>query len=226
MQAWWNGSPYWDAIIYLGGILRGCSQPNLNSGWTEAVHNQGWDYYLTWVGPQAPCTGFQYRISLDPATAFNQGQQEASAAMSAAISLGFTGVNIYYYDMEAFNIGDSACNWAVKNFVNGWVYWIRVIRGHKAGMYSTPCAISQWTGVHIGYPPDSIWAATGNGDPDVWGLECLWDGDWCCQQRLHEYTLDVWENYGGYWLQIDRNCADGPVTPHGHGISDGACITE
>jgi hypothetical protein len=97
MQAWWNYSPYWDTVIYMGGVSRGCSQPNLTKTWVTDAHNQGWSFYLTWVGPQAPCTGFTYKFSYDTFDAFHQGKAEADKADAAAYNLGFTGYNIYYY---------------------------------------------------------------------------------------------------------------------------------
>ncbi|HEU4758475.1 MAG TPA: DUF1906 domain-containing protein [Dehalococcoidia bacterium] len=225
MQTWWTYSPYWDTIIYLGGSNRGCSQPNLTSSWVTTVHNQGWSFYLTWVGPQAPCnTQYGSRISYDTFTAYTQGKTEADRADAAAFNIGFTGYNVYYYDMENYNETDPACRDAVNSFINGWVYENHQIWGNKAGVYGNGCDAVKWTTIFN--VPDDVWIADWNGDPDVWGLYCLPDGYWIYNQRLHQYWGNAWETYNGVTLLIDRDCANGLVTPHGHGWNDTTCTVE
>jgi hypothetical protein len=90
MAHFWNGSPYYDWGIYIGGDQRGCAQPNLTKGWISTVTNgsaagvsMNWKLLPTWVGPQDPCqTGFGHYISLDTATAYAQGKSQANAAYS------------------------------------------------------------------------------------------------------------------------------------------------
>jgi len=123
MSNWWPYSPYWDIGIYIGGSNRACPQPNLTSSWVQTVNQQGWDYYLTWVGPQSPCaSGGPYNtyINNDVTTAYNQGKAEANAAISAASNLGIYGLKAYYYDLEAYNMSNETCRWAANSFVNGW----------------------------------------------------------------------------------------------------------
>lgn len=186
------------------------------------MHNQGWSFYLVWAGPQAPCEGGS--ISSNTFTAYNQGKQEADRADAAAWNLGFTGYNVYYYDTENYDETNQACRDAVNSFLNGWGYQNRYVYGNMVGVYGNHCDAPYWTS--ISNVPDMVWIAYWDGDPDVWGLGCLPDGLWIYNQRLHQYAGMVYETYGGYQLQIDRDCASGLVTPHGHGSSDPACTTE
>jgi len=207
----------------MGGSARVCPQPNLSKSWVTAVHNQGWSFYLVWAGPQAPCNGGS--ISQNTFTTYNQGKQEADRADAAAWNLGFTGYNVYYYDMENYNEGDPACRDAVNSFLNGWGYQNRYVYGNRVGVYGNSCDAPNWAS--IANVPDDVWIANWNNDPDVWGLgSCLPDLLWVNNQRLHQYAGNVYETWGGYGMTIDRDCANGDVTPHGHGSSDPACTTE
>jgi hypothetical protein len=226
MQTWWNNTPYYDIGIYIGGAMRACSQPNLTSAWARSVHEQGWSFYLTWVGPQAPCTSFRVRFSSDPTTARQQGRDEADRAVSAARNLGFTGKNMYFYDMESYDTTNSACRRAVNAFVGGWVGRIHNQYGEKAGVYGSSCgsAVSDWADLQN--VPDTVWVAAWNNDPDVWGLPCLSDSLWIGDQRLHQYRGSHAETWGGITLTIDNDCAKGLVTPHGHTVIHTECTTE
>lgn len=228
MRSWWEYSPYWNIGIYLGGSSRGCSQPNLNPSWARSVHDLGWSYYLTWVGPQAPCTSFSSRFSYNTSTAYSQGQAEADKALTAAVNLGFNGYSAHYYDLEAFNTGDSGCRAAAKSFVAGWVDRLAGYHGHLAGVYGSSCgsAASDWA--TLGRPPSMVWLADWNLDPDVWGLRCVPNGYWSGDQRIHQYRGGHWESYGGIGINIDNDCEKGQVTPHdpSYGGGDPACLYE
>src|SRR6266581_4200218 len=61
MQAFWDGTPYYNWYIYIGGSTMGCPQPNLSADWINNVTGNvpnptmHWDLVPIWVGPQAPC---------------------------------------------------------------------------------------------------------------------------------------------------------------------------
>ncbi len=227
MSNWWPYSPYWDIGIYIGGSNRACPQPNLTSSWVQTVNQQGWDYYLTWVGPQSPCaSGGPYNtyINNDVTTAYNQGKAEANAAISAASNLGIYGLKAYYYDLEAYNMSNETCRWAANSFVNGWSYSLQVLSGQKAGVYGSPCNAIDWP--FISNIPWVVWLADWNLDPDVWGLACLADGYWVYNQRLHQYRGGHAETWGSYTLNVDNDCANGLVVPNGHLNADPACTVE
>jgi hypothetical protein len=54
------------------------------------------------------------------------------ASCAAAANLGFDGTNVYYFDLESFNTGNSTCRTAVKSFINGWSSRIQSYWGEKA----------------------------------------------------------------------------------------------
>jgi hypothetical protein len=229
MQTWWDYSPYWDTSIYLGGSTRACTQPNLTANWVNTVHNQGWNFYLIWAGPQAPCSSSPSKISYNTTTAFNQGKQEALAASSAAINLYIHGRDMFYYDMENYDQTNVSCRNAVNSFVSGWVYELRVQMTERAGVYGSGCNAKYWT--TIDNVPDDVWIADWTNDPDVWGLYCLGNGVWNHHQRLHQYqrspfTESHYETYGSVRFFVDNDCADGLVTPGEHGYEDTACTQE
>ena len=228
MQTWWTYSPYWDVGIYIGGVNRACSQPNLTPSWASAVHNQGWSYYLTWVGLQAPCSTLSVsKMSSDAATATSEGRTAADNAVTAAANLGFSGFNAYYFDMEAYPTGNAGCKTAVNAFINGWSDEIQNYWGERAGAYGSGCGSSVDSWAYIGHPPNDVWIADWNLDPDVWGLGCVPNGHWINDQRLHQYRGGHNETYNGVTINIDNDCADGLVVPHGHDTTgDPACTTE
>lgn len=237
MSTWWPSSPYWDIGIYIGGSSRACAQPNLTPAWATAAHGVDgvrWGFYLIWVGRQAPCSGFSSRISSNPTTAASQGVSEADGAITAAYNLGFTGRNIYFYDLEAFTAkGALSCSTttartAAKAFVNAWVDRIQNFYGHQAGMYGSSCGSYANDWAAIANPPGTVWLAQFNNDPDVWGLSCVPDTNWvAASQRLHQYRGGHNETWGGVTIKIDNDCERGFITPHGHPISaDPACVNE
>src|SRR5690349_4817910 len=56
MDAWWHSSPFTGVGIYLGGVMRACSQPHLTPQWVRSQTRTGWRMLPIWVGPQATCT--------------------------------------------------------------------------------------------------------------------------------------------------------------------------
>src|SRR5258707_5691833 len=50
----WASSPYRAIGVYIGGLNRGCSQPNLTASWVEEQTAAGWSLIPTYVGLQAP----------------------------------------------------------------------------------------------------------------------------------------------------------------------------
>lgn len=218
MSIWWTDSPYWDSNIYIGGNSRACSNSGLNSSWTNTTSAQGWNFIPTWVGPQAPCSGYYYRISWDTGTAYNEGRAEADAAHSTAISLGLAGGRrrtIVYYDMEAYDTTNSACNAAVESFISGWVGRMREL-GHRGGAYGSACGSDVTGWAYIANAPDDVWIAYWNysyysPDATVWGIVCVSDSLWVNHQRIHQYAGGHDETYGGVTFNIDSNIADGHV---------------
>ena len=218
MQTWRTSSPYRDANIYHGGSARGCSQPNLTASWVSAVFQQGWRLIPTWVGPQAPCTSFARRFSLDPATARSQGLAEADAAVNAAAALGLGPSTPVYYDMEHYN-ATTACSTAVRAFVDAWTERVQA-RGYVAGMYGTA------SNTQADWRPGLFTLRAGRGLGRGLGLHRddlqlharrssasrgLSDAYWTNNQRIRQYWGGHNETWGGVTFNIDSNYANGPV---------------
>src|SRR4030042_1566178 len=70
MQTWWKQSPYSFYALYLGGIHVPSFCAIADAAWVSAVHQQGWSFIPTWVGPQAPCSGYAYKMSTDLAVSY------------------------------------------------------------------------------------------------------------------------------------------------------------
>ncbi len=217
MRTWWQHSPYYDVNIYIGGISRGCGQPNLSASWIQSVNSMGWRLIPTWVGPQAPCWRYRYPMSSSPSTAYNQGRAEADSASNVAGQLGLAisgqSGTVIYYDLEYFPTTNSSCLQATKSFVNGWVSRLHEL-GHRAGVYSNSSILPHFSS--IPNPPDDIWAAWWtynyyNPSVTVWGLLNLPDNLWANHQRIRQYAGGHNETWGGVTINIDSNVLDGHV---------------
>ncbi|MEP0805114.1 MAG: PQQ-dependent sugar dehydrogenase, partial [Chloroflexota bacterium] len=224
LQTWWDNSPYKAVNLYIGGSSRACANSALTASYIRQMHQQGWKFIPTWVGPQAPCTSYLSRMSSDPTTAYNEGVNEANLAVEKLAELGLTYPNktgsVVYYDIEYYGT-NAACRDAVNAFMNGWVSQIRA-RGNLPGVYgSTLCNTGLSDFKTITHVPDVIWPARwyhnlGQGFYDstatVWNLgNCLPDTVWANHQRIRQYEGDHDETWGSLTLPIDSNVLDGVV---------------
>lgn len=218
MQTWWDTSPYSTVNIYLGGISASCAM-NLDPAWLYQVSQQGWSYILTWVGPQAACSGFKHRMSADPEIAYQEGRDNAEAAAAKASQQGMLGDVVIYYDLESYSGADDNCRQASASFLRGWVEQLHEL-GFNAGAYGAPCTsyIEDWAANDP--PPDDVWIAhwyTNEYDPDatVWddpvNIPCLSDDLWVNSQRIKQYTGGHKETWGGVQFTIDSDVLDGQV---------------
>ena len=217
MQTWWNHSPYRFYALYMGGIslYSGCAIAN--STWVSAVHQQGWSFVPTWVGPQAPCSSWKHRMSSDPSAAYQEGRQEAQAASEAATSKGLTnyglGGTVIYYDLESFGGANYECRQTVKSFMNGWVERLHELGNIAGGYGSRNSYVTDWA--TIANVPNDVWVAswyTNTYDPaaSVYGISWL-NGLWINNQRLRQYTGGHNETWGNIKFNIDSDVADGMV---------------
>ncbi|MFZ5883701.1 MAG: PQQ-dependent sugar dehydrogenase [Chloroflexota bacterium] len=224
LQTWWNSSPYKVVNLYIGGSSRACANSALTASYVQQLNQQGWKFIPTWVGPQAPCTGYLSRMSSDPTAAYNEGVNEANLAVEKLSELGFTYPDktgsVVYYDIEYYGT-NTACRDAVNAFMNGWVSQIRA-RGNLAGVYgSTLCNTGLSDFRTIANVPDVIWPARwyhnlGQGFYDstatVWDLgTCLPNTVWANHQRIRQYEGEHDETWGSLTLPIDSNVLDGVV---------------
>jgi Rv2525c-like, glycoside hydrolase-like domain len=217
MQTWWNESPYYFYGLYLGGIHLPTLCSGVDAAWVSAVHAQGWSFVPTWVGPQAPCSAYKYKMNADPAVSYQEGRQEADAASARAAALGLTnyglGGTIIYYDMEVFSGASTACRAAASSFMNGWSERLNELGNYAGGYGASSSYIRDWA--TIAHVPADVWAASwyaSNYDPyaSVNGISWLQDL-WVNHQRLRQYAGDHNERWGLIEMTIDSDVADGAV---------------
>ncbi|WP_406284823.1 glycoside hydrolase domain-containing protein [Embleya sp. NBC_00896] len=207
----WRDSPYTVVGIYIAGDNRACKSERLTREWVATVHAQGWDFLPIQVGLQAPCTTSKKPGRIDPARAAEQGVADANDAVDRAAALGFKPGSAVWFDMEAYDNRNIACRDAVLNFVSAWSDRVRV-RGFVAGYYSSlDSGIRDMIeAVGTRSVPDAVWYARWDNLAVTTGDGALPDGYWR-NRRVHQYTGNVAETYGGVKITIDRNAVDGPV---------------
>jgi photosystem II stability/assembly factor-like uncharacterized protein len=229
MQTWWDNSPYWVFNLYLGGASLYYKNEPLDAAWVYQAAQQGWSFILTWVGPQAPCTSYSNRISINPTVAFAQGGYEAEQAVLAARNLGFLGEKSIYYDMESYAGASDSCRLAVKEFLRGWTERLHSY-DVRSGAYGSACYyMPDWA--TISTPPDDVWIAHWirnyyDANMTVWNTVCLDNALWPNQQRMRQYAGDHTETWGGIALTIDSNVIDARVNVLPSGLPAAQTVIE
>jgi photosystem II stability/assembly factor-like uncharacterized protein len=220
LQEWWTNSPYKVVNLYIGGSARGCKNQALTADYVSQIAKQGWKLIPTWVGPQASCSGYSSRMSSDLMIAYNQGVSEANAALQVAANLQLTdgrqSGTVIYYDLEAYNTGDTGCRDAADSFISGWSGQLQA-KGNIAGVYGASCGSAPSDWASITHVPDVLWVANWlipyqyRSDATVWGASCLSDTLWKNDQRIRQYAGGHNETWGSVTLNIDSNVSDGIV---------------
>jgi hypothetical protein len=211
MSDWKRSSPYGAVGIYIGGVNRGCAQPNLTSGWVSQQASLGWHFFPLYVGYQGygSCGGTCAVIS-----SASQGTSAADDAVNQAASLGFGPGSVLTYDMEAYTENSSV---PVVGFESAWTEELHA-RGYKSGIYGSMGStvadlVNNYGG---GYTmPDVLDFATGNGSASTGnpGIPGIPGTEWADHQRINQYALDVTDTYGGDALSIDRDYLDVRTSP-------------
>ncbi|MFG2907575.1 glycoside hydrolase domain-containing protein [Kitasatospora sp. NPDC048286] len=200
MRAWKSASPYGAVGIYIGGAERTCTQDNLTADWVRQQAGDGWRFLPIYAGVQAP------RIT----NSASQGAAAADDAVAKAQALGFGQGSLLHYDMENYAPQYSS---SVLAFVSAWTSRLHE-RGYKSSVYS-----SSSSGIadivrnrDKGYAiPDVLYYANWNGKADT--ADPYVPGDlWVNHSRVHQYSGDVTESWGGYTLNIDRDYLDVAVS--------------
>jgi Domain of unknown function (DUF1906)/Repeat of unknown function (DUF346) len=214
LRAFWDGTPYGDLGIYIGGVNRakGCSQANLTAAWVSQAVDMGWSFMPIWVGPEAPCFSRDIaKFSNDPATAAAQGQQEANGAIAAAQGVGFSRGSVIYYDMEAYG---TTCSPAVQAFVGAWASTLQAA-GWKAGMYGSCVNVGDFAAAVP--QPDALWYAHWDGIASPTDPTCPATQAWSTDRIIKQWHGGRNETWNNVTLNVDGNCADGIVAPIAHG---------
>ncbi len=226
LQIWWDNGPYTAVNLYIGGATRACANADISKSFLTQLNQQGWKFIPTWVGPQAPCTGYSVRMSNDPATAYLQGISEANSALAVAVQLGLTEADqkgtVIYYDLEAYDTGNTNCRNAANQFIQGWTDQMEAA-GNVSAMYGASCASALTDIGDLTNPPDAIWIANWiyasyNNSATVWNTYCLANSYWPNHQRIRQYAGGHNENWGGITLNVDSNVLDGVVAIPAKGL--------
>lgn len=222
MAVWKDFSPFTAVGVYIGVNSSWDNradkiQSNLTAPWISQIHADGWSIIPIYVGFQAPdqCATARFEgLSADPATARNQGFASATDAVDSVSRLGIGPGNPIYYDMEAYRPG---CAEAVLAFLDAWTEGIHSA-GYVSGVYGSRSSTMWDLSRTMGRPgfdaPDAVWVATGNGQPDNYGLEIPSDDLWT-NARIHQYRLNVTRTYGGVTREIDENTVNAPLARPG-----------
>lgn len=210
MDAWRRA--YRSIGVYIGGINRACSQPNLTSSWVRYQHSRGWHLMPLYVGRQAPCWG--HSGALVPATgAVAAGRTDAGDAVRQARGIGLGRGTPIYLDLEGYS-GSSACSAAVVKYVSGWSQGLRAV-GYVSGFYSS--AASGIRDVADTYHstrytrPDAIWMGRWDWRPKLFNEPSVPNSYWAHHRRAKQYRGGHDETHGGVTINIDWDILDAPV---------------
>jgi Domain of unknown function (DUF1906) len=204
----WLSSPYRAAGVYIGGLNRACSQPNLTPEWVAAQTAAGWHLIPTYVGLQAPTSACSSCAKLSASQATAQGVAAAIDAVEEASAVAMGSGSPIYFDMESYSRTSSATA-ATLAFLEAWTKELHAL-GYVSGVYSSSSSgIADLAGrIGSGYElPDHLWIANWNGsqstsDPVVPATA------WTPHRRIHQYRGGHDETYGGVTINIDNNSVD------------------
>ncbi|MFH8388043.1 DUF1906 domain-containing protein, partial [Kitasatospora sp. NPDC018058] len=210
MNTWRANSPYGAVGVYIGGPSMACSQPNLTASWVQQQAGAGWRFMPIYVGLQAG------RIS----SPGSQGAAAADDAVAQASALGFGPGSVLYEDMESYSPGYSG---TVLGYLSAWTAELHA-KGYKSGVYSSSDSGIADLARNIGggYTlPDVIYSARWNGAADT-NEPSVPGNAWANHQRVHQYSGNVTESWGGVSINIDRDYLDvvagQPASPTGVGV--------
>jgi glycoside hydrolase-like protein len=210
-MAAWGDSPYRAVGVYIGGVNRACSQPNLTSTWVAQQTEAGWHMIPTYVGLQAPTSACSSCAKLSASQATAQGAAAAIDAVEEASAVAMGPGSPIYFDMESYSQTSSASA-ATLAFLESWTQELHQL-GYSSGVYSSSASgIEDLAGqVGSGYElPDALWIANWNGQQNTED-SVVPSNVWTPHQRIHQYRGGHNESYGGVTINIDNNYVDGPT---------------
>ncbi|MFI5025455.1 MAG: DUF1906 domain-containing protein [Solirubrobacterales bacterium] len=208
MAAWRASSPYRAIGVYIGGLNRACSQPNLTATWVGEQVAAGWHLIPTYVGLQAPTSSCSDCAKLSAGKASAQGTAAAVDAVVKAQSVGMAPGSPIYFDMEAYSRSSSATS-ATLSFLSAWTTELHA-EGYVSGVYSSSASgIADLAGAIGGsYAlPDDVWTANWNGVQNT-ADPFLPSYAWANHQRIHQYRGGHNETYGLVTINIDGDYVD------------------
>jgi len=223
MDTWWAKSPFTAVGIYISGDSRACrTQPNLSPTWVAAQVARGWRLLPIALGPQASCQPRfprykdDFKISNKSANGYAaaaaQGSVEADKNAADAMAYGIGPGSTIWYDLEGFDLTNTACRESALVFTSAWVTRIKAL-GYVAGFYSSASSgIKMLDDARTQRPgqfalPDRIWIARWDGNADTSTTYIPEDG-WRPGGRMKQYRGGHNETWGGVTINIDSNFID------------------
>jgi hypothetical protein len=205
----WSSSPYRAIGVYIGGINRGCSQPNLTASWVAEQTVAGWHLIPTYVGLQAPTSSCSSCAKLSSGSATLQGSAAATDAVNQARIAGIGEGSPIYFDMESYSRTTSGSA-ATTTFLAAWTNQLHAL-GYDSGVYSSSASGIADLAARIGgifQQPDDIWIANWNGRANA--LDTYVPATaWANHERIHQYRGGHDETYGGVTINVDNNYVEG-----------------
>jgi hypothetical protein len=199
MRAWKRDSPYSAVGIYIGGSDRACDQQNLTASWVRREAAAGWKFFLMYAGPQA-----SFGELKSPAS---QGTAAAKDAIVQAEKLGFGPRTPLYYDMEAYSASSTG---PALRFLSAWTIELHKL-SFESGVYSSSDSAvvdlarqykkGEFTMPDVIY--DALWNGSRNNSDSVYQ-----PGEWTGGRRIHQFSGDVLETYGGDTMDVDQDYLD------------------
>ena len=205
----WKESPYRAVGVYIGGVNRACSQPNLTPEWVAAQTSVGWHLIPTYVGLQAPTSACSSCAKLSAGQATAQGVAAAVDAVEAANEVAMGPGSPIYFDMESYSRTSSATA-ATLAFLEAWTKKLHAL-GYVSGVYSSSSSGIADLGAQVGTGyelPDHLWIANWNGSTST-SDPVVPASAWTPHQRIHQYKGGHNETYGGVTINIDNDSVDG-----------------
>jgi hypothetical protein len=205
----WKTSPYRAVGVYIGGVNRACSQPNLTSEWVAAQTAAGWHLIPTYVGLQAPTSACSSCAKLSSSQATAQGVAAAVDAVEEANAVAMGPSSPIYFDMESYSRTSSATA-ATLAFLEAWTKKLHAL-GYLSGVYSSSASGIADLGDQVGSGyelPDHLWIANWNGSTST-ADPVVPSNAWTQHQRIHQYRGGHNETYGGVTINIDNDSVDG-----------------
>jgi hypothetical protein len=210
----WRASPYRAVGIYISGVNRGCSQPELTRGWVRRVSRMGWRLLPIHMGRQAPCSTRDTSVKIGAGRATAHGREAARQAVENARQLGLRRGSVVYVDMEHYAAGARRCRAIVLRYLSGWTRQM-----HRLGYLSGVYAHQDSGALHLAQTysstrfarPDALWIARWDRSDSLRGWPTVRNAQWARRQRAKQYRGDHLETWGGVTLNIDNDRLAAPV---------------
>ena len=218
----WAASPYRAIGVYIGGVNRTCSQPQLTASWVAAVSRLKWRLLPVYKGLQPPCGGKPADKKIIGAQAASQGTAAADDAAARATALGLLPGSAFYNDIENYSRTDTACRTAVLTYLSAWTKELHRL-GYVAGVYANlssgaPDLSGTYTSASYARP-DALWIARYDGNRSLTGWAGIPNSQWAVNQRAKQYRGGHDETYGGVTLNIDNDNLSAPVATVAYGYT-------